>query len=68
MEHRKDDTEEVVLRRLEEYRAKTEQLEYFYWERGLLRDVESAGPVDEVTRRTMAVLSDLDGDAVEVTT
>jgi hypothetical protein len=39
-------------------------LEYFYWERGLLRDVESVGPVDEVTRRTLAVLDDIaDGDA-----
>jgi adenylate kinase len=64
--HRKDDTEEVVLRRLEEYHAKTEHLEYFYWERGLLRDVESVGPVEEVTRRTLAVLDDLDGDPVQV--
>jgi adenylate kinase len=62
--HRADDTEPVVRRRLEEYHAKTERLEYFYWERGLLRDVESVGPVDEVTRRTLAVLDDIaDGDA-----
>ncbi|MDQ3529035.1 MAG: adenylate kinase [Actinomycetota bacterium] len=62
--HRADDTEPVVRRRLEEYHAKTERLEYFYWERGLLRDVESVGPVDDVTRRTLAVLDDIaDGDA-----
>ncbi len=62
--HRADDTEPVVRRRLEEYHAKTERLEYFYWERGLLRDVESVGPVEDVTRRTLAVLDDIaDGDA-----
>ena len=59
--HRKDDTEEVVLHRLQEYHSKTERLEYFYWERGLLRDIESVGPVDEVTRRTLKLLDDLDG-------
>ena len=59
--HRKDDTEEVVLHRLQEYHEKTERLEYFYWERGLLRDVESVGPVEEVTKRTLSLLDDLDG-------
>ena len=59
--HRRDDTEEVVLHRLQEYHAKTERLEYFYWERGLLRDVESVGPVEEVTKRTLSLLDDLDG-------
>jgi adenylate kinase len=61
--HRKDDTEEVVLHRLQEYHSKTERLEYFYWERGLLRDVESVGPVDEVTKRTLKLLDDLEGMA-----
>lgn len=58
---RKDDTREVVLHRLQEYHDKTERLEYFYWERGLLRDVESVGPVEEVTRRALKLLDDLDG-------
>ena len=61
--HRKDDTEEVVIHRLQEYHSKTERLEYFYWERGLLRDVESVGPVDEVTKRTLKLLDDLEGIA-----
>ncbi|MGH3665713.1 MAG: adenylate kinase [Egibacteraceae bacterium] len=56
---RDDDSEEVVHRRLEEYHAKTERLEYFYWERGLLRDVESVGPVEEVTQRALDLLDDL---------
>ena len=59
--HRKDDTQEVVLHRLQEYHEKTERLEYFYWERGLLRDVDSIGPVEEVTRRTLKLLDDLEG-------
>lgn len=59
--HRKDDTREVVLHRLQEYHEKTERLEFFYWERGLLRDVESVGPVDEVTKRTLTLLDDLEG-------
>ena len=57
--HRADDTEEVVRRRLEEYHAKTERLEYFYWERGLLRDVESVGPVEEVSKRMLDLLEDV---------
>jgi adenylate kinase len=58
---RKDDTEEVVRHRMEEYRSKTEKLEVFYWERGLLRDVEAMGSVEDVTTRTLDVLSDLQG-------
>jgi adenylate kinase len=53
---RDDDTESVVLNRLEVYRMQTEPLEHFYWERGLLRDVEAVGPVDEVNERAVAIL------------
>ena len=55
---RDDDREEVVMNRLEVYRRQTEPLEYFYWERGLLRDVTAVGEVDEVTARAMDVLSE----------
>jgi adenylate kinase len=58
--HREDDTEPLVRHRLEEYHAKTEKLEYFYWERGLLRDVESFGAVEEVTKRVLEVLDDIE--------
>jgi adenylate kinase len=61
LQQRQDDTEVLVRHRMEEYRAKTEKLEVFYWERGLLRDVEALGPVEEVTARTLDVLSDLQG-------
>ncbi len=55
---RDDDTEDVVLNRLEVYRAQTEPLEQFYWERGLLRDVEAVGTVDEVHERARTVLAE----------
>jgi adenylate kinase len=55
---REDDQEEVVLNRLTVYRRSTEQLEEFYWQRGLLRDVEAVGTVDEVASRALAVLSE----------
>jgi adenylate kinase len=55
---RDDDTEAVVLNRLEVYRNQTEPLEHYYWERGLLRDVEAVGPPDEVAERALQVLAE----------
>jgi adenylate kinase len=54
---RDDDREDVVLNRLEVYRTQTEPLEHFYWERGLLRDIEATGSVDDVTERVLATLA-----------
>lgn len=54
---RPDDREEIVKNRLSVYRRQTEPLEYFYWQRGLLRDVAAMGTVDEVTERALSVLS-----------
>jgi len=56
---RPDDTEEVVRARMDEYRAKTEKLEHYYAERGLLRNVEAVGPVDDVAKRTLETLADI---------
>ncbi|MFA9446173.1 adenylate kinase [Egicoccus sp. AB-alg6-2] len=53
---RDDDAEDVVLNRLEVYRRSTEPLEEFYWGRGLLRDVEAVGTVDEVGGRIDTIL------------
>ena len=53
---RDDDREDVVLNRLEVYRNQTEPLEHFYWERGLLRDVEAVGEVDDVSARALDIL------------
>jgi adenylate kinase len=62
---RDDDTEAVVLNRLEVYRMQTEPLEHFYWERGLLRDVEAVGPVDEVNERAVGILRGYEQPTVE---
>lgn len=48
---RSDDVESVVANRLDVYRSQTAPLEAFYRERGLLRDVDAVGPVEEVTDR-----------------
>lgn len=57
---RDDDSEDVVLNRLEVYRRSTEPLEEFYWGRGLLRDVEAVGSVDEVGDRIIAILREVE--------
>lgn len=59
---RDDDKEEVVRNRLDVYHRETQPLEYFYWERGLLRDVEAVGDVSEVTERTLAALKTVFSD------
>jgi adenylate kinase len=57
---RADDSEEVVLNRLEVHRLQTQPLESFYFERGLLRDIRAVGTVDEVTERAVEVISEYD--------
>jgi adenylate kinase len=58
---RDDDTEDVVLNRLEVYAAQTEPLEHFYWERGLLRDVAAVGTMDEVFASASGILNEYSG-------
>ena len=58
IEGRQDDTHEAISQRLAEYHTKTEPLEFFYTERGLLRDVAAVGTVDEVTARALTVVRD----------
>ncbi len=60
IEGRSDDDSEVIRKRLVEYRSKTEPLEDFYEERGLLRDVEAVGEIEEVGRRTLDMLASLE--------
>ena len=60
---RDDDKESVVLNRLEVYAAQTEPLEHFYWERGLLRDVEAVGTMDEVFASARGILGEYTSDA-----
>jgi adenylate kinase len=48
---RKDDTEEVVRKRHQEYLANTAPLLDYYGKRGLVRTVDGVGTLDEVTQR-----------------
>jgi adenylate kinase len=59
LERRSDDDELTVRRRIEVYREQTAPLERFYWERGLLREVEAQAREADVTQRTLEILSDI---------
>lgn len=54
---RPDDTEEVVRKRLEVYKAQTEPLVDYYSKKGLLVRVNGVGSLDEVYERIRAALS-----------
>jgi len=55
-EGRVDDTEEVVRHRQMVYLDQTAPLVAIYRDRGLLREIDGTGDVDEVTRRIESVL------------
>ncbi len=57
---RSDDDEVTVRRRLEVYRTETAPLEFFFWERGLLREVDAEALEDTVIERTLESLSDIE--------
>ena len=57
LEHRADDREETVKRRLDEYDAMTAALLPFYEKLGLLRRVNGVGTPEEVTARIASELS-----------
>jgi adenylate kinase len=54
--HRKDDTEEAIVKRLDYYHTWTAPTLAFYDARGLLRRVDGVGTPDEVTARITAAL------------
>jgi adenylate kinase len=56
LEHRADDQEEVVRKRLDTYEAMTSELLPWYESTGRLSRVDGVGTVDEVTRRVFAAL------------
>jgi adenylate kinase len=56
---RSDDDEVTVRRRLAVYREETEPLEFFYWERGLLREVNAQAQEALVTERTISAIADI---------
>jgi adenylate kinase len=56
LEHRADDREETVIKRLDQYDAMTAALLPHYQRLGLLRRVDGVGEPAEVTRRMFAAL------------
>ena len=59
LERRSDDDELTVRRRIEVYREQTAPLELFYWDRGLLREVNAQAREADVTQRALEILSDI---------
>ncbi len=57
LEHRADDREEVVAKRLDAYDAQTAALLPYYDSRGLLKTVVGTGKPEEVTNSIKAVLA-----------
>ena len=56
LEHRADDREETVKKRLEEYEAMTAALLPYYQQRGLLVRVDGVGEPKEITARVLGAL------------
>lgn len=56
---RSDDDEATIRRRLEVYRRETEPLELYFWERGMLRDIDAEAAEEVVADRTIEAISDL---------
>lgn len=56
---RSDDTEATIRRRLEVYHAQTKPLVLYFWERGLLRDIDAEAPEQVVADRTVEAIADL---------
>ncbi|MDB4995249.1 MAG: adenylate kinase [Myxococcaceae bacterium] len=56
LEHRADDREEVVTKRLDTYDSMTAELLPFYEKRGNLKRINGVGTVEEVTQRLVDAL------------
>lgn len=54
--HRKDDTVEAVMTRVQKYHSETEPIVPFYMAKGILKHVDGVGDPDEITKRITAVL------------
>jgi adenylate kinase len=57
--NRADDDETTVLRRLEVYHRETKPLVLYFWERGLLRDIDAEAPEEVVADRTIEAIAGL---------
>jgi adenylate kinase len=59
---RTDDDEATIQRRLEVYHRETKPLVLYFWERGLLRDIDSEDAEEVVAHRTIEAIADLTED------
>jgi adenylate kinase len=57
IEHRADDQEEVVAKRLDTYEQMTAELLPYYEKRGILKRIDGVGSVEEVRERVFKALS-----------
>jgi adenylate kinase len=62
LQSRTDDDEATITRRLEVYHRETKPLVLYFWERGLLRDIDAEAPEQVVAHRTIEAISDLAED------
>jgi adenylate kinase len=62
LKSRTDDDEETIQRRLEVYHDETKPLALYFWERGLLRDIDSEAAEEVVADRTVEAIADLTED------
>jgi adenylate kinase len=62
LQSRSDDDETTIRRRLEVYHSETKPLVLYFWERGLLRDIDAEAPVEVVAHRTIEAIADLTED------
>jgi adenylate kinase len=57
--NRVDDDEATIVRRLEVYHRQTKPLVLYFWERGLLRDIDAEAKEEVVADRTIEAIADL---------
>ncbi|HEX6331214.1 MAG TPA: adenylate kinase [Actinomycetota bacterium] len=62
LRNRSDDDEATIRRRLEVYHAETKPLVLYFWERGLLRDIDAEAAEEVVAHRTIEAIADLTQD------
>jgi adenylate kinase len=62
LKSRSDDDEATIMRRLEVYHRETKPLVLYFWERGLLRDIDSEAPEEVIADRTVEAVADLTED------
>jgi adenylate kinase len=59
LQSRSDDDEDTIRRRFEVYLQQTHPLVLYFWERGLLRDIDADAPEEVVADRTIEAINDL---------